>query len=221
MLMTNVLTRTKARLRSTNRRPSCRNGDQSVQPSRLIPMLFRRAPCSGQLKVLNLGATNPYTIDYLGQFQANITHADLLQQVGTPYIEASGLTPQRRSTLASTMSQCIAQGAKHPFDLCLMWDTLHYLDAPALRLLSIVVTPLLHRQSNVHGYIAHNHGVELPAYQYHIADADHVGMTRTTNHRGPRHAYTAKDLTLLMPKLPTTRGTLLADGRVEALFRTA
>ncbi len=186
------------------------------QPSKLFPQLFRNCGEGERITVLNIGKATPGTGDYFSQFACKVHFKDLYSDPVMRLLESSDEDLDLKLEFSALFD--FAAGSK--FDVCLFWDFLNFLNAPALRAFSAALRPYIHHGTRCHGFGVHNVGTRLRNQQFSIASADgfHVRDRQEPPLRFYPHAQT--ELYELLGHLDIDHGILLPDGKVEFLLKT-
>ena len=188
-------------------------GAPSTVTSRLLRELFAGLEPDDQIAVLDLGPGNASTVTFLSHYRAKVHFADLLSHA-----------PPARSPEQSDMAevsdwiqQQLALPADLQFDICLMWDYLHYLDLPTLAELSRALQPHLRKGARGYAFGALQGKKPSDCNLYGIADLDNLAATPMQDE--PEYLpHSQQRLAEHFAAFRIARGTLLREGRLELLL---
>jgi hypothetical protein len=206
------------------------------QPSKLFPQLFRHCTKGQRVHVLDVGRATPGTVDFFSGFPCKIHFKDLfaspllheLAQV-EPSIRrkstgsSSGKSekgPEKDIDLRAGFAELLSFPEGTKFDICLFWDLLNFLSAPAVRAFGEALRPWIHHRTRGHGFGVHNVEVKLQHRQYSIAGVEGFHVTESGETPLRYHPHAQTDLYDLLGHMGIERGVLLADGKVEFLLKT-
>jgi hypothetical protein len=115
------------------------------------------------------------------------------------------------------IEQQLAVPAGMQFDICLLWDYLHYLDIPTMEALSAVLQPRVHNNTRGYGFGTLHGKKPDDAYQYGIDGL--AQLCARPNPDEPQYrAHSQQRVGDHFLALRIARGTLLRAGRLELLF---
>lgn len=125
-----------------------------VPTSQLLPKLFDGFDdTTDGVAVLDVGAGTPGTLDFFAQFRCRVYFLDLfdLDPFGVG-CDPETLTDEaeREASVRESFAHALNDYQDELFDICLFWDLLHRMDAPARRGFSHALRPYLY--SNSRGY---------------------------------------------------------------------
>jgi hypothetical protein len=198
-----------------------RRGNQladSVKPlitSRLLPKLLAGYEEGDPLTVLDLGPGNGSTVEYLSRFRAKVFFADLLEH---PVFKSSEDEPDPAS-LSAAINDQLALPPNLQIDICLLWDYLHYLDMPTIKILSSILRPKFHHNSRGYGFGTLHGKKPTDANQYGIAGPTQLSALPMSS-EPVFIPHSQQRLSEHFVALHISRGTLLREGRLELLFET-
>ena len=115
-----------------------------VSTSHLLPKLFHGYEGSEvPIAVLDVGIGTPSTLEFFGQFRCRVYFLDLFEVELGEHLDDDAYQAHAFETFSRVLGDY--QGTL--FDVCLFWDLLTRLDAPALRGLSDALRPYLFSES--------------------------------------------------------------------------
>ena len=191
------------------------NNRQVNQPSKLFPQLFRNCTEGQRVTVLDVGMATPGTVEFFNRFPCKIHFVDLYSAPLMGEMDSEDIDLQEE--FSSLLS--FPEGTK--FDVCLFWDFLNFLSAPAVQAFGTALRPYIHHRSRGHGFGVHNVEVRLQHKQFSIAGIEGF---RVTDRRVPDlkfHPHSQTELYDLLGHMDIERGVLLPDGKVEFLLKTS
>lgn len=190
-------------------------GAVTTVASRLLRELFAGFEPDDHITVLDLGPGNASTVAFLSQYRAKVYFADLLAHA--PPVDSSDEVDTAEFSV--WLQQQLALPANVQFDVCLMWDYLHYLDLPTLAALSSVLQPYLHRDTRGYAFGALHGKKPTDSNSYGIADLDNLAAVPMQNE--PVYLpHSQQRLSEHFAALRIARGTLLREGRLELLLES-
>ncbi len=181
--------------------------------SRLLPEVFGGFEPGDPITVLDLGAGNTSTLEFLSQYRAKIYFADLLDN---PAIRNPPEATDT-ATLAGFIQRQLGLAQDTQIDVCLFWDYLHYIDLAMVEALSLVLQTKLSSRCVGYGFGALHGKRPSDANSYGIADIDTLAA-RPLSREPTYFAHSQQRLNERFGVLKITRGTLLREGRLELLF---
>jgi hypothetical protein len=181
--------------------------------SRLLPELFAGFDELDQITVLDLGAGNADTVDFLARYRVKIFFSDLLNHRVLAKLQAQ----TDIADLDDLIRQQLDIPANTTIDICLLWDGLHYLDLATMEALSRVMDPLLHDDSRGYGFGTLHGRVPPDSNRYGIAGTNSL-IARTADQTPKYIPHSQQYLTNHFNALQISRATLLREGRLELLF---
>ena len=206
------------RRRSRSPAPDADGSSSDIVSSQLLPKLFEQIADRERLQVLDLGSGNQSTLNFFVGRNAAIHFVDLFS--------CDLVVDQPEELSAAEACEYLLQYLRLSddlvFDVCLIWDALHYLPPSALQGLSRALAPHLIRGSLGYGFGSRHSGArtEQPVsagYRYGIEDESHLKLSRVQR-EGRYHAHTQQQLDEFFPALSIQKATLLQEGRLEFLF---
>jgi SAM-dependent methyltransferase len=190
--------------------------------SRLLPLLLEQVETRERIHVLDMGSRSQSTLNFFAGRNAAIHFVDLFS------CDLVMNAPEEVNT-AEACAQLEAY-LRLPdglvFDVCMLWDALHYLPLDALQGLSRALAPHLGPGTLGYGFGSLHSGArsEEPGWQpknegcrYGIEDGSHLKLTGVER-QGRYHAHTQQQLDEYFPALSIQKATLLQEGRLELLF---
>ncbi|GEM_PF-2384334 len=181
--------------------------------TRLIAELFAGYEEGDPITVLDLGPGNASTLAFLSRFRAKIVFADLLDNPALRHPDEDVSVARAKEIIG----QQLAVPTGMQFDICLLWDYLHYLDIPTMEALSAVLQPLFHNNTRGYGFGTLHGKKPDDAYQYGIADPAQL-CGRPIPDEPQYRAHSQQRVGDHFLALRIARGTLLRAGRLELLF---
>jgi hypothetical protein len=197
----------------------------SSQPSKVFPSLFDHLDGKKRLTVLDVGPAQPETIDFFSQFKCRLHILDLYTE---PLIcevpDAAAKKKMAKEKLAAkTLLQQFQDVLKFPsrtqFDICLFWDILNYMDAPALRAFGGALWPYIHPHTHAHAFGVHNVDTPLENCQYGVRRKEVLTMRPRFGKQLPVYPHPQAVLNEQLLNFDLERGVLLPDGKLEMLLR--
>ncbi len=165
----------------------------------LLPQAFERFGRRGKTTILDLGAPSPETVNFFNRFRCQVYFVDLLGWA---------------SDASDDPGLDIPEGVF--LDICLFWDTLNYLDAPALRRVAAKLAMHIDAETRGHGFVAFSPAKPFSRCRFRIEDAHHVLAEPDPD--AALRGHTWKDIEDAM--WPWVRGTtsLMLGNRQEILL---
>ncbi len=186
-----------------------------IQPSKLLPELFRDIDEDRRLMVLHIGAAAPETLDFFARYRCRLYINDLFQRL--PFAPEEGIEAEQ--SIARQLAGELRIPANTQFDICLFWDFFNYLDATGISALLSVLAPHLHPGSMAHGFAAHTRKAAQVSQRYGISDQDALSVRQRS---GPLPGYSPhaqNELKAMLHCFNLDRIVLLTDSRLELLLR--
>ena len=141
---------------------------------RIAPMLLPKAlECVDRYEkttILDLGSPSPQTVSYFNRFRCQVYFADLVEQVAGDAFDEPELD--------------IPEGVR--FDICLFWDTLSYVDAPALRKVAARLATHIDTETRGHGFVAFSPASSFSCCRFRIEDTHQPARGAGLRSRFPR-----------------------------------
>ena len=123
----------------------------------LLPQAFDRVDRQKKTTILDLGAPSPQTVNFFNRFRCQVYFADLLEWAG----DASD-DPELDIPEGVTL------------DICLFWDTLNHLDAPALHRVAAKLAMHIDTETRGHGFVAFSPATSFSCCRFRIEDLHNV-----------------------------------------------
>ena len=190
--------------------------------SRLLPVLMERIENRERLHVLDLGSGSQSTLNFFAGRNAAIHFVDL-------FSADLAVEPPDELSTAEACEQLV-QYLRLPedlvFDVCMLWDALHYLPLAGLEGLSRALVPHINSRTLGYGFgaLASGGRGEEPGWRpenqgcrYGIEDQAHLKIT-PVERPGRYRAHTQKQFDEFFPAMSIQKATLLQEGRLELLF---
>lgn len=194
---------------------------QEVRSTLLLPLLLERFEPEQTLTVLDVGYGVPETVEFFSQYACRLHFAGLID---APELSAPVPEEDPGGYLDATFERLCDFPADTRFDICLLWDFLNYLPAPALYSFSRALTPYLHRDSRAHGFGAFKAAASMSrdsrtALQYGVYASDELLVRPRPGARPPGHSHSRAVLAHSLSCFEIVRGTLLREGHMELLLQ--
>lgn len=151
--------------------------------SHLLAMLFERHPESHRLRVLDVGPIASETVSFLSQFRCHLHCADLYDE---PELLAP-CEPDQQAERTERLRAVLGMPMEEPYDICLFWDLLRYIDASALQALGQALAPAVDRQTLAHAFLFH--GRIQPGQKALIARCFGIQTANRASQRACRHPH--------------------------------
>ena len=186
----------------------------TYQPSRILADLFSQVEPEQRLTILEVGRIAPETVAFFGRYDCRIQVLDLFAELAAGAFDLAlpGTTLQRR------FQDLFAFEAGTAFDIVLLWDFPHYLDESQLRAFSRALWPWLKPATRAHGFGVHSAATMLVNREYGIVDQNTLAVRPRRILSPPRSPHPPSFLNEWLTCFASTRGVLLADGKVETLM---
>ena len=176
----------------------------SSESTRVLPHVFDGLDTAGTLSVLDAGPAEPATIDFFRRYRCQLYVAGLFDRSA----------PKRGvERLAAFLEP---HGAVR-FDICLLWDYIHYPDEGAFADFVSALGNHVHERSRIHAIGAYSAEAPLRAHRYAIASVHRLAI-RPVAEQVP-HARSQNDVVKAMPRFFVSRAALRRDNRLELLLR--
>jgi hypothetical protein len=189
---------------------------KQFQPSKLFASLFRNMDKGRRLTVLDVGAASPGTVDFFSQFKCRVHFRDFYSE---PLVRDHELVGNEQD-MGAQFRELIDFPDGTKFDICLFWDFLNYLNAPALRAFSAVLRPYIRHGTLGHGFGVHTADTRLKNQRFSLAGSSGFHVSDRRDAQPSYFARPQAELYDLLGYLDIDRGVLLPDGKVEILLRT-
>ena len=183
--------------------------------SKLLPLLFKGLDENRRVTLLNIGPAAPETVEFFSQFKCRLCFTDLYSEL-IPLDQNTDLEEQAMKQQLQTL---FSFPADTQFDICLFWDTLNYLNAPALRAFSKALQPFIHKNTQAHGFVKFKTTTQLAKQQFGIHQTDQLSIREQENQALAYHPHSQAELQKLLHGFTINKGTLLPDARLEILLR--
>lgn len=202
--------------------PAAAGGGGEIRPTLLLPLLLERFDPDQPLEVLDLGYGVAETVAFFSRYRCRLHFAGF---IGAPELAAA---PAEDAELHFTevFARLCSFPADARFDVCLLWDFLNYLPVPAVRALSHLLRPHLHRQTHAHGFGAFKatapamrRNASESALRYGVYDVDKLVVRPEPERPAPPHAHSRAVLGDALGCFEVVRGTLLKEGTMELLLQ--
>ena len=158
---------------------------------------------SQRLNILDLGSAEPESVAFYNRYDAKICIINMIDD----------WTTGRPSNLFDLMPD----GAKGLcFDICLLWDTLNYLHADAMRDVAQDIAGYLHEGSRIHAIAAYAPTWAFDAYRYGIDDHDRI-VAKSRSQTVP-HPHSQIEIEKALPGFRIQHTLLRPGNRLELLL---
>lgn len=186
-----------------------------IQPSKLLPGLFRDIDEERRLMVLHIGAPAPETMEFFARYRCRLHVNDLFQKLPfTPVDEA-----EANGSIERQLESELQLPPDTQFDICLFWDFFNYLDRAGISALLSVLGPHLHAGSVAHGFAVHNRKAAQVNQRYGISDNDALSVRPRTSPLPGYSPHSQNELKSMLHCFNMDRIVLLTDSRLELLLR--
>lgn len=166
----------------------------------LLPQAFEHVDRVEKTTILDLGSPSPQTVSYFNRFRCQVYFADILERSAP---EAS-----------HDLELDIPDGVR--FDICLFWDTLSYLEVPALGNVVARLAAHIDTETRGHGFVAFSPATSFCCCRFRIEDSHSLVAEPDPDAGSLGHTW--KDIEDAM--WPWVRGatSLMQDNRQELLL---
>ena len=182
--------------------------------SKLFTSLFEGIDKSRRLIVLDVGTAVPDTVEFFGNFRCRLHFADLF----TAPIVHNQQNNTSEAALEKQFSRLLDFPEGTKFDVCMFWDFLNYLDAPALRAFNKALSPYIDRNTRGHGFGTLNKKTALVHQQYGVQQTDTLSVKQRNGKQLDCYPHPQAEMKDLLRCFNINRGLLLPDGRLEMLL---
>ncbi|MFV8816469.1 hypothetical protein [Haliea sp. E17] len=185
------------------------------QSSQLLPGLFERLNEEVRVNVLHIGPALPETVEFFSGYRCKLFFVDLFAELPLAFEEGDELTVQQR------MQDILDFDPGTNFDLCLFWDVFNYLDEECIKAFMACLRPMLTPGVAAHAFGVHNTRAAQKAQRFGILSRSELNL-RPRPAPLPGYAPLPQArLQSLLKGLTVQRSVLLAESRLELLFRGA
>jgi hypothetical protein len=190
-------------------------GRTVIQPSKLLPSLFRSLNVDRRLNILDVGAALPETVEFFSRFKCRIHFIDLFSE---PVVRELQQVSDARE-LQHQFEKLLRPLDLGRLDICLLWDLLCYLDDPALRAFNSALRPYMYNGTRAHGFGVHHLAIRLENKQYGIMEEDALSVRLRQAEQLATHPHSQVEMHEMLSCFDFERGLMLPDGKLELLLR--
>ena len=165
--------------------------------------MFRETASARRRRILDLGGAEPESFAFYNRIGGQICVLDTVNRLAAvqPY----------------SLSAELPEAAQDfQFDICLFWDSLNFLDGPALRKFGMDLSTRIHRQTRVHLFAAYTPIRAFQSNRYAPLDFRNLA-TKPRNHLVP-HAHSKRDIDKALIGLRAAHTLLRPGNRLEMLL---
>ena len=195
-----------------NRRSEDPSYSRWKQRSSALEKLVPTLPDEGELRVLDLGAANPSTLNFFTRSGGQLTVADFYRS----YLPKRAAL--KDGAKADVFLELLNYDSRTKFDLILVWDLLNYLKKDELTLLMEALHPYCLPGTTVLAFVATTSHIPASPLLYRIEDARTVLCEVAPGPKRLCPCYLEQDLLKLMPGLTVETRFQLRNGTLEYLF---
>jgi hypothetical protein len=184
-----------------------------VSTSHLLPKLFEGYEGNHEpIAVLDVGVGTPSTLEFFGQFRCRVFFLDLFEIEFGEHTDDDAYQAHAFETFSRVLGDY--QGTL--FDVCLFWDLLTRLDAPALRGLSDALRPYLFSESRGYAVSSLFADKRRGNFTYRIRDIDQLEML--PGEPSPLAYWSQCEFSERFDCFNILQDSLSADGRLEFIM---
>ncbi|MCH8228582.1 MAG: hypothetical protein IIC63_09240 [Proteobacteria bacterium] len=186
-----------------------------IQPSKLLPSLFRSLDTGRRLTILDVGGALPETVEFFSRFKCRIHFIDLFCEPVVRELQQNSNYKELHHQFEKLLK--LPDGTR--LDICLLWDFLCYLDDPALRAFNNVLRPYLYYGTRAHGFVVHHLAIRLENKQYGVMQEDAMSVRLRQTKQLATHPHSQIEMHEMLSCFDFDRGLLLPDGKLELLLK--
>jgi len=186
-----------------------------IQPSKLLPSLFRSLDTGRRLTILDVGGALPETVEFFSRFKCRIHFIDLFCEPVVTELQQISNDKELHHQFEKLLK--FPDGTR--LDICLLWDFLCYLDDPALRAFNNVLRPYLYYGTRAHGFVVHHLAIRLENKQYGVMQEDAMSVRLRQTKQLATHPHSQIEMHEMLSCFDFDRGLLLPDGKLELLLK--
>ena len=186
-----------------------------IQPSKLLPSLFRSLDTGRRLTILDVGGALPETVEFFSRFKCRIHFIDLFCEPVVGELQQISNAKELHHQFEKLLK--LPDGTR--LDICLLWDFLCYLDDPALRAFNNVLRPYLYYGTRAHGFVVHHLAIRLENKQYGVMQEDAMSVRLRQTKQLATHPHSQIEMHEMLSCFDFDRGLLLPDGKLELLLK--
>ena len=187
----------------------------AIQPSKLLPSLFRSLDTGRRLTILDVGGALPETVEFFSRFKCRIHFIDLFCEPMVRELQQISNAIELHHQFEKLLK--LPDGTR--LDICLLWDFLCYLDDPALRAFNNVLRPYLYYGTRAHGFVVHHLAIRLENKQYGVMHEDALSVRPRQTKQLATYPHSQVEMHEMLSCFDFDRGLLLADGKLELLLK--
>lgn len=193
--------------------------------SRLVSDLFdlKKLEDGRVIKVLDLGAANGNTFNFLSQFNCRLQVIDIKNKL-LSLAEAIAEESEERergletAEIRERLIDAFEFEGSEQFDVCLIWDFLNYLDPSSMPVFAELLLPHLTPKAKIHGFAVLNRSTPLTEQSYGVVDTELLSITGQKNIELP-HRHSQSAITDYLRGVSVKQSILRADGRLEMILQ--
>lgn len=189
--------------------------------SRLLPKLFDWVELEGggTLRIMDLGPARGGTLDFLAAYDCRLQIADVAPELQR-WCEQWLADPDRpEAAMEAELDEILGPEMSPPADICLLWDTLNYLDAALLPLFARGLSRRLAPGALLYGFAALNNTTDLAQQLYSIVGPDHLSVKPAGRGGSLPYRHTQAALKARLREFNIEQTILRNDGRLEMLLK--
>ena len=186
-----------------------------IQPSKLLPSLFRSLDTGRRLTILDVGGALPETVEFFSRFKCRIHFIDLFCEPVVRELQQNSNYKELHHQFEKLLK--LPDGTR--LDICLLWDFLCYLDDPALRAFNNVLRPYMYYGTRAHGFVVHHLAIRLENKQYGVMQEDAMSVRLRQTKQLATHPHSQIEMHEMLSCFDFDRGLLLPDGKLELLLK--
>ena len=190
--------------------------------SRLLPDLFDIDKLAGgrPIRVLDFGQASSHTFQFLNGFNCRLQVADIRQGLAGFNRWLAEEPESEPGAIADALARVFDFFGDNHYDVCLLWDSLNYLDSARLGLFARLLLPRLAPTAKLHGFAVLNRNTAVTEQNYGIVDAESLIVSgQSTTELPHRHSQSAiKDA---LVGFSVRQSILREDGRLEMILTAA
>ncbi len=186
-----------------------------IQPSKLLPSLFRSLDTGRRLTILDVGGALPETVEFFSRFKCRIHFIDLFCEPVVRELQQNSNYKELHHQFEKLLK--LPDGTR--LDICLLWDFLCYLDDPALRAFNNVLRPYMYYGTRAHGFVVHHLAIRLENKQYGVMQEDALSVRLRQAKQMATHPHSQVEMHEMLSCFDFDRGLLLPDGKLELLLK--
>ncbi|MDG2048363.1 MAG: hypothetical protein P8J79_14225 [Halioglobus sp.] len=187
----------------------------AIQPSKLLPFLFKHVAEGELVTVFHIGPALPETVNFFSNYRCKVYFIDLFSAIPLACNEDA------TDSLEQQLEQVVTFPSSTRFDICLFWDLFNYLNSDAIAALLKLIRPHLKPTSVAHAFSVHNPKTLQNRQLYGIQQLDALSLRARTTVPHGYAPHSQKQLKQLLHCFRLERSVLLADSRLELLLHAS